>query len=145
MPGAAPTIGVAADIRPTSRACTCLNASRATTGKRTEGVCWCLARPGTATPDAAAEVCPASRKCRCQEDVRATTSTQDKEPDEFNHDALWKTHDVRLLAKAPSAKLVKDFRPIAVLLVMYKLYSRVMYMLAEGTLRHTLCAAIRVP
>ncbi len=38
-----------------------------------------------------------------------------------------------MLAKIPNAKLVKDFRPIAVLPVIYKLYSRVMYMLAENT------------
>ena len=38
-----------------------------------------------------------------------------------------------MLAKIPNARLVKDFRPIAVLPVIYKLYSRVMYMLAENT------------
>ncbi len=37
------------------------------------------------------------------------------------------------MAKIPNARLVKDFRPIAVLPVIYKLYSRVMYMLAENT------------
>ena len=47
--------------------------------------------------------------------------------------ALWRPHEVSLLAKVPNAKLVKDFRPIAVLPVMDKLYSRVMYMLAETT------------
>ncbi len=40
---------------------------------------------------------------------------------------------VSMLAKIPNARLVKDFRPIAVLPVIYKLYSRVMYMLAENT------------
>ena len=93
-PGAATSVGVAADAGPTSHVCTCLSAFGATTGKRTEGVCWCLARPGAATPDAAA------RKCRCQEDVRATTSTQDKKPEELNHDPVRRTHDVRLLAKS---------------------------------------------
>ncbi len=55
-------------------------------------------------------------------------------PDSGNcRDVLWKTHEVSLLAKIPNARLVKDFRPIAVLPVSYKLYSRVMYMLAENT------------
>ncbi len=48
-------------------------------------------------------------------------------------DTLWKSHEVSLLAKVSNAKLVKDFRPIAILLAIYKLYSRVMYMLAENT------------
>jgi hypothetical protein len=55
-------------------------------------------------------------------------------PDSGNcPDVLWITHEVSLLAKLPNAKLVKDFRPIAVLPVIYKLYSRVMYMLAENS------------
>ncbi len=55
-------------------------------------------------------------------------------PDADNcRDAQWKKHEVSMLAKIPNARLVKDFRPIAVLPVIYKLYSRVMYMLAENT------------
>ena len=50
-------------------------------------------------------------------------------------DELWATHEVTLLAKIPKALRVKDFRPIAVLPVLYKLYSRVLYMLAETTCR----------
>ncbi len=118
MPDAATSASVAAETGPTPRVCPCLNAPGATKGKRTEGVCWCLAMPGAATPEAAA------RKCGCKENAGAKSSTQDKEPAEPIHDALWRTHDVSLLAKVPNAKLVKDFRPIAVLPVLYKLYSR---------------------
>ena len=50
-------------------------------------------------------------------------------------DELWATHEVTLLAKIANALRVKDFRPIAVLPVLYKLYSRVLYMLAETTCR----------
>ena len=50
---------------------------------------------------------------------------------EAERDELWATHEVTLLAKVTNALLVKDFRPIAVLPVMYKLYSWVLYMLGE--------------
>ena len=48
-------------------------------------------------------------------------------------DELWRSHEVSLLAKITNAKMVKDFRPIAVLPVIYKLYSRVMNMPAATT------------
>ena len=48
---------------------------------------------------------------------------------------MWATYEVTLLAKIASAIKVKDFRPIAVLPVIYKLYSRVLYMLGETTCR----------
>mgnify|MGYP000683155201 CR=1 FL=1 len=48
---------------------------------------------------------------------------------------LWTSHEVSLLAKVTHAKLVKGFRPTAVLLVIYKLYSRVLYMLGENVCR----------
>ena len=57
------------------------------------------------------------------------------EPREPVQDDLWATHEVSLLAKVTNAILVKDFRPIAVLPVMYKLYSRILYMLGETTCR----------
>ncbi len=54
------------------------------------------------------------------------------EPTKHLHtDLLWKKHEVSLLAKIAEAKLVNDFRPIAVLPVIYKLCNRVMYMLTE--------------
>ena len=53
---------------------------------------------------------------------------------------LWNQHEVSLLAKVTDANMVKDFRPIAVLPVIYKLYSRVMYMLTETTCRHLVSA-----
>ena len=46
-------------------------------------------------------------------------------------DLLWKKHEVSLLAKIAEAKLVNDFRPIAVRPVIYKLYNLVVYMLTE--------------
>ena len=52
---------------------------------------------------------------------------------ELGRDELWATHEVSLLAKVTNAILVKDFRPIAVLPVVYKLYSRVLCMLGETT------------
>ena len=55
-------------------------------------------------------------------------------------DLLWIQHEVSLLAKITHAVLVKDFRPIAVLPVLYKLYSRIMYMLTETTCRHLVAA-----
>ena len=48
---------------------------------------------------------------------------------------MWAAYEVTLLAKIASAIKVKDFRPIAVLLVIYRLYSRVLYMLGETTCR----------
>ena len=55
-------------------------------------------------------------------------------------DLLWNQHEVSLLAKVTDANMVNDFRPIAVLPVIYKLYSRVMYMLTETTCRHLVSA-----
>ena len=48
---------------------------------------------------------------------------------------MWATHEVSLLAKIIHAILVKDFRPIAVLPVIFKLYIRVLYMLGETVSR----------
>ncbi len=48
---------------------------------------------------------------------------------------LWATHEVSLLAKFKNAILVGDYRPIAVLPVLFKLYSRVLYMLGETVSR----------
>ena len=55
-------------------------------------------------------------------------------------DDLWRQHEVSLLAKIADANMVKDFRPITVLPVIYKLYSRVMYMLAETACNHLISA-----
>ena len=55
-------------------------------------------------------------------------------------DPLRNQHEVSLLAKVTDANMVKNFRPIAVLPVIYKLYSRVMYMLTETTCRHLVSA-----
>ena len=55
-------------------------------------------------------------------------------------DNLWRQHEVTLLADIENANQVKDFRPIAVLPVIYKLYSRVMYMLAETSCSHLVAA-----
>ena len=48
---------------------------------------------------------------------------------------LWRTHEVSPLEKVTNALMVKDFRPIAVLPVIFKLYSRVLYMLGENVCR----------
>ena len=53
---------------------------------------------------------------------------------------MWATYEVSLLAKVTNAILVQDFRPIAVLPVIFKLYSRVLYMLGE-----TVCRPLRAP
>ena len=55
-------------------------------------------------------------------------------------DLLWNQHEVSLLAKVTDANMVKDFRPIAVLPVIYNLYRRVMYMLTETTCIHLVSA-----
>ena len=46
------------------------------------------------------------------------------------------------MARIADAKLVKDFRPIAVLPVIYKLYSRAMYMLTETACSRLVSAQI---
>ena len=53
---------------------------------------------------------------------------------------LWATHEVSLLAKITYAIHVKDFRPIAVLPVIFKLYSRVLYMLGDS-----MCKPLQAP
>ncbi len=70
--------------------------------------------------------------CRNLSGSAATDGPADLAWQPLQH-ALWKSHEVSLLARVPNAKLLKDFRPNAVLLVIYKLYSRVMYMLTETT------------
>ena len=50
-------------------------------------------------------------------------------------DTLWATHEVSLLAEITNIIHVKDFRPIAVLPVLYKLHSRVLYMLGDSVCR----------
>ncbi len=59
-------------------------------------------------------------------------------------DELWATREVTLLAKIPTALMVEDFRPIAVLQVMFKLYSRVLYMLAGTTCKSRVEPPIRL-
>ncbi len=54
---------------------------------------------------------------------------------DISNNALWRTHEVSLLEKIANAFMVKDFRPIAVLPVLFKLYSRVIYMLGENVCR----------
>jgi len=44
---------------------------------------------------------------------------------------LWSLHEVQLIMKVTNAKRAREFRPIAVLSVLYKLYSRVLARLAE--------------
>jgi hypothetical protein len=53
---------------------------------------------------------------------------------------FWATHEVSLLAKITNAIHVKDFRPIAVLPVIFKLYSRVLYMLGDS-----MCKPLQAP
>ncbi len=55
-------------------------------------------------------------------------------------DSLWNTHEVSLLAKITNAIYVTYFRPIAVLPVFFKLYSRELYMLGE-----TVCRSLEAP
>jgi hypothetical protein len=91
-----------------------------------------LCSPTTEGKKAATTLSPAARSaCLGSGGVNGVQADL---PDSGNcRDSLWRKHEVSLLAKIPNAKLVKDFRPIAVLPVIYKLYSRVMYMLAETT------------
>ncbi len=58
-------------------------------------------------------------------------STGVTERDKGKEETLWATHEVSSLANITNAINSKDFRPIAVLPVLYKLYSRVLYMLGE--------------
>ena len=59
---------------------------------------------------------------------------------DISSNELWRTHEVSLLEKVVNALMVKDFRPIAVLPVLFKLYSRVLFMLGE-----TICKGISEP
>ncbi len=69
----------------------------------------------SAPPPAARSALPGSGGERGGPDVPVAVNT--------THDTLWRKHEVSLLAKLPNAKLVKDFRPIAALPVIDKLYS----------------------
>ena len=75
----------------------------------------------------------------CPLAVDAVTSGGQESEDgrkEDKKDELWRTHEVSLLAKITNAIFVKDFRPIAVLAVIFKLYSRVLYMRGEAVCRN---------
>ena len=49
-------------------------------------------------------------------------------------DSAWNVHFVTMLRKKGFAHRVKDFRPIAVIHVLYKLYSRSLLLMTEGRL-----------
>jgi hypothetical protein len=81
------------------------------------------------------------------EGIPETNGEQPTVDSEERQDHLWEAHEIALLAKVTSAALVKDFKPIAMLPVLYKLYIKVLHMLSlsfiappfafRNTTRHT--------
>ena len=98
-------------------------------------VCRCQTLSGSAATDGPADSAwQPLLACSCQTlSVSAATKGPADSTWKPLQDALWTSHEVSLMAKVPNVKLVKEFGPIAALPVIYKLYSRVMYMMAETT------------
>ena len=76
----------------------------------------------------------------CEDIIEDSEDGEEQNGQRSAGDKLWATYEASLLAKVTNAILVKDFRPIAVLPVIFKLYSRVLYMLGE-----TVCRPLRAP
>ena len=79
------------------------------------------------------------------EDIEVDNDEDEEEKDnngkkKKKEEKLWATYEVSLLAKITDAIHVKDFRPIAVLPVVFKLYSRVLYMLGDS-----MCKPLQAP